>query len=297
MSSDNEESTLPHISPFEAIRRESDEGIEYWSARDLAKILGYNRWENFQNVIQKAEIACANSGHDISDHFRDITKMIRAGKGAKREIDDLELSRYACYLLVQNADPTKEIVALGQTYFAVQTRRQELADELIALPEVQLRLLRRSQMSIYNQQLAEAAQKAGVVQAIDFAIFQDHGYQGLYGGLKAQDIHARKGLKKSHEILDYMGSDELAANIFRASQTKQKLEREQVKGKEKANRTHHEVGKEVRNTIKRLGGTMPEDLPTPKESIQQLQRKEQKRIEQKSQLSLFDESLEPEDIN
>lgn len=288
-SAGSEEGNSTHLSPFEAIRRQTEEGVEYWSARELAKLLGYTQYNKFTNAIKKAEEACQNSGQAIADHFTHVSEMIETGKGAKRKFDTIFLSRYACYLIVQNADPTKPIVALGQAYFAVQTRRQELADELAALPEDQLRLLRRSQMSIYNNQLAEAAQKAGVVQPIDFAIFQDHGYMGLYGGLKAKDIHAHKGLKKSHEILDYMGSDELAANIFRASQTKQKLERDQVKGKEKANRTHHEVGKEVRDTIKRLGGTMPEDLPTPTESIQQLQRKEQKQLEQRAQSSLFDE--------
>ena len=219
--------------------------------------------------------------------------MVDLGSGSQRKIDDIMLTRYACYLIVQNADPSKPIVALGQSYFAVQTRRQELADELAGISEDQLRLLRRPQMTIHNSQLAEAAQNAGVIKSIDFAIFQDHGYMGLYGGLKAKDIHAHKGLKKSQEILDFMGSDELAANIFRASQTKQKLEREQVKGKEKANRVHQEVGKKVRQTIQELGGTLPEDLPTPTESIQQLQRKEQKRLEAASRPSLFDDP-EPE---
>lgn len=267
----SEETNAAHVSPFEAIRREDADGNEYWSARDLAKVLGYVRWDKFKNAIEKAEVACENSGQAVSDHFSHVGKMIDLAKGAKRQVDDVHLSRYACYLIVQNADPSKPIVALGQTYFAVQTRRQELADELAALPEDQLRLLRRSQMTVYNSQLAEAAQNSGVIKPIDFAIFQDHGYIGLYGGLKAQEIHTRKGLKRGQEILDYMGSDELAANIFRASQTKQKLEREQIEGKENANRTHHQVGREVRKTIKRLGGTMPEDLPTPKDSVQQLQ--------------------------
>ena len=290
MDNDDGETRIQHTSPFEAIRKEAEDGEEYWSARDLSKILGYAEWRNFTSAIEKAKEACENSGQAISDHFVEANKLIEAAKGARRKIEDYHLSRYGCYLLIQNADPSKPIVALGQTYFAVQTRRQELADELAALPEDQLRLLRRSQMNIYNTQLAQAANVAGVVEPIDFAIFTDHGYKGLYGGLVAKDIHSRKGLKKSQQILDYMGSDELAANIFRASQTKQKLEREQIQGKEKANQTHFEVGKEVRDTIKRLGGTMPEDLPTPKESIQQLEKKEQKQLQEHSQPSLFEES-------
>jgi DNA-damage-inducible protein D len=289
MGNDDEDSSLPHTSLFEAIREVAEDGSEYWSARDLSKILGYTEWRNFTTAIEKAKEACENSGQGVFDHFVETNKMVKLGSGGQRKIDDYQLSRYACYLLIQNADPAKPIVALGQTYFAIQTRRQELGDELAALPEDQLRLLRRSQMNIYNNQLAQAAQNAGVIEPFDFAIFTDHGYKGLYGGLGAKDIHTRKGLKKSQEILDFMGSDELAANIFRASQTKQKLEREQIKGKEKANQTHYEVGKKVRQTIEELGGTLPEDLPTPTESIQQLQRKEQKLLEERSQPSLFDE--------
>ncbi len=289
MDSNDGDSRVPHTSPFEAIRKVAEDGSEYWSARDLAKILGYTDWRNFTTAIEKAKEACDNSGQDVFDHFVEANKMVKLGSGSQRKIEDYQLSRYGCYLLIQNADPSKPIVALGQTYFAVQTRRQELADELITLPEDQLRLLRRSQMNIYNTQLAQVAHLSGVVEPIDFAIFTDHGYKGLYGGLGAKDIHAHKGLKKNQQILDYMGSDELAANIFRASQTKQKLEREQIKGKENANQTHFEVGKEVRDTIRRLGGTMPEDLPTPKESIQQLEKKEQKQIQQRSQLTLFEE--------
>jgi DNA-damage-inducible protein D len=220
--------------------------------------------------------------------------MIETGKGAKRRFDTVILSRYACYLIVQNSDPSKPIVALGQTYFAVQTRRQELADELAALPEDQKRLILRAEMSVHNRQLAEAAQEAGVVEALDFAIFQDHVYMGLYGGLGAKDIHVRKELRKDQQILDHMGSEELADNIFRAAQTDAKLRRENIQGKEEANLTHHEMGRKVREFIKDVGGTMPEDLPTPEESIQQLQQKEQKRLKQGPQLSMFDEQEEKE---
>src|SRR6266487_6239608 len=241
-------SQISHISPFDGIRHEDERGKEYWSARELGKLLGYGEYRKFKNAIEKAEEACKNSDQAVADHFVHVGGMIEVGKGARRKVQDVHLTRYACYLLVENADPSKPIVALGQAYFAVQTRRQEITDELAALPEDQLRLLRRSQMNIYNSQLAQAAQLAGVVEPIDFAVFTDHGYKGLYGGLGAKDIHARKGLKKNQQILDYMGSDELATNIFRASQTKQKLEREQIKGKENANRTHHEVGRKVRQT-------------------------------------------------
>jgi DNA-damage-inducible protein D len=283
-----------HISPFEAIRCETEDGSTYWSARELAKILGYTEYGKFSNAIKKAEEACKNSGQAVSDHFAHVSDMIGIGKGAKRKVSDVHLSRYACYLLIQNSDSEKPIVALGQTYFAVQTRRQELADELAALPEDQLRLLRRGQMNIYNTQLAESAQQAGVIASRDFAVFQNHGYAGLYGGLKAKDIHTRKGLKKGQDILDYMGSEELADNIFRAAQTDAKLRREHIQGKEAANRTHYEVGQKVRQTIQELGGTMPEDLPTPEKSIQQVQRDEQKRLEQRRQPSLFES---PEDVD
>jgi DNA-damage-inducible protein D len=284
----------PHVSPFETIRKVNENDNEYWSARDLAKILGYTEYGKFKNAIQKAEEACQNSDQAVSDHFAHVSDMIEVGKRARRKVDDVHLSRYACYLLVQNSDPTKPIVALGQTYFAVQTRRQEISDELAALPEDQKRLLRRSQMNIYNRQLAETAQQAGVIEPLDFAVFQDHGYIGLYGGLGAKDIHARKGLKKSQQILDHMGSEELADNIFRAAQTDAKLKREQITGKEEANRTHHEVGQKVRQTIKELGGTMPENLPTPQKSLQQLQREDEKRLQAQLQPGLFDESANQE---
>ena len=266
------------ISPFDAVRHVNDNDNEYWSARDLAKLLGYKNWRNFMKAVDKAKEACEGSGQATSDHFVEVDEMVQIGSGAYRRVEDVRLSRYACYLIVQNADPSKPIVALGQTYFAMQTRRQELQDELSELPESQKRLVYRAQMSVFNTRLAEAAQQAGVIEPFDFAIFQDHGYKGLYDGETAATIAARKGLQPDQHILDYMGSDELIANAFRASQTKQKLERDQVRSKEQANSTHYQVGRKVRQTIEELGGTMPEDLPTPDESIQELERKERKRL-------------------
>lgn len=290
--SDAEHLETPHLSPFESIRRVNEEGNEYWSARDLSKILGYTEFRKFNNAINKAETACENSGQAISDHFAHVSEMVGIGSGAKRKIEDVHLSRYACYLLVQNADPSKEIVAMGQTYFAIQTRRQEQADELAGLTEEQKRLYLRNQLSDHNRQLAETASQAGVIKPSDFAVFQDHGYMGLYGGLRARDIHIKKQLRRNQHILDHMGSEELAANLFRATQTEAKLKREGTKSREAANHTHFQVGRKVRQTIAELGGTMPEQLPTPKESIQQLQQKEQKRLKQGSQFSMFDESAE-----
>ena len=282
---------IPHTSPFDGIRHEDEHGKEFWSARELYKLLGYTTWQKFQNAIEQAKIACGNSGEAISDHFNLKVKMIATGKGAKRETEDYHLSRYACYLIVQNADPNKPIVALGQTYFAYQTRRQEINDELALanLPEDQKRLIFRSLMSTYNIGLAEAAKQAGVIEPQDFAIFQDHGYMGLYDGMRENDIHTRKGLQPEEKILDYMASEELAANMFRATQADAKLRRDKVNTKVQAHATHHTVGQEVREAIKRLGGTMPEDLPTPEKSIQELQREEQQRLKPVQQLSLLDE--------
>ena len=258
---------------FEALKQLSDEGFEYWSARDLAPELEYKDWRNFQKVISKAMQACEASGHDLADHFVEATKMVMLGSGSQRELDDVQLSRYACYLVVQNADPSKPVIAAGQTYFALQTRRQELADNASfqQLKEDQKRLFLRAEMREHNKQLVEAAQQAGVETTLDFAIFQNHGYKGLYGGLDQKGIHQHKGLKKSQKILDYMGSTELAANLFRATQAEEKLRRDNVQDKQQANRTHFEVGRKVRQTISELGGTMPENLPTPEQSIKQLE--------------------------
>lgn len=265
---------------FEDYRHVNEFGRDYWYARDMQRILQYQQWRNFEHVIEKAKRACEGSNNRISDHFADVSKMVELGSGAVREIKDIMLSRYACYLIVQNADPKKEVVALGQTYFAVQTRKQELQEEFDSLDEDQKRLAIRNELKEHNKSLAEAAQHAGVETPLDYAIFQNHGYQGLYGGLGAKQIHQRKGLKKSQQILDHMGSTELAANLFRATQTDEKLRRENIQGKSNANQTHFEVGAKVRQTIKELGGTMPEDLPTPKKSIKQIEKQKQDRIKE-----------------
>ena len=274
----NQLSNTGHSSVFESIKKINEQKMEYWSARELSKIFEYSEYRHFVPVIAKAKDACNNSGHAVSDHFEDILEMVDIGSGAKRNIEDVKLSRYACYLIVQNADPAKEIVALGQTYFAVQTRRQELSDEFGKFEsDEEKRLFLRQQMKEHNRYLASAAKEAGVVRPLDYAIFQDHGYKGLYGGLGKVDIHRRKGLKKGQKILDYMGSTELAANLFRATQTEDKLRRENIKGKDKANQAHFEVGKKVRQTIKELGGTMPESLPSA-ENIKKLASKNRKQI-------------------
>ena len=262
---------------FESIKHINEDGQEYWLARELQHVLEYSQWRNFAEAIERAKLACKNSGFDIEDHFADVSKTIDMPKGAHKDIPDCMLSRYACYLIVMNGDPRKEIIAVGQTYFAVKTRQQELIENYEELTEDQKRLAIRNEMIAHNKSLAEAAQMAGIVDAKDYAIFQNMGYQGLYGGLGAKEIHARKGLKKSQKILDHMGSTELAANLFRATQTDEKIRRENIKGKAKANQTHFEVGAKVRQTIKELGGTMPEDLPTPEKSIKQIEREQEKK--------------------
>ncbi|KWW24861.1 MAG: DNA-damage-inducible protein D [bacterium F082] len=272
------------MSLFESIKHFDENGTEYWTARSLWKILEYTEYRHFLPVIEKAKIACENSGQRIENHFEDILEMVEIGSGAERPVESVKLSRYACYLILQNADPSKTIVAQGQTYFAIQTRiaevqqmkeYQELSDE------EEKRLFLRTELQKHNSQLANAAKDAGVIDSRDYAIFQNYGYQGLYGGMTAKDIHAKKGLKKSQKILDHMGSTELAANLFRATQTEEKLRRENIKGKQKANMTHYEVGAKVRQTIKELGGTMPEDLPTV-ENIKQIEKKKkQKQLKSK----------------
>ena len=261
-----------HHATFESIRQQDSTGNEYWSARKLAKVLEYSEYRHFQPVIERAREACQNSGYAVADHFEDILEMVDIGSGARRELPDVRLSRYACYLIVQNGDPSKPVIANGQTYFAMQTRRQELQDneKFARLSEDEKRLAIRNELAAHNKYLAAAAKDSGVETSLDYAIFQDHGYKGFYGGLGAKYIHARKGLKKSQKILDHMGSTELAANLFRATQAEEKLKRESVRDKQRANQTHYEVGQKVRQTIKDLGGTMPESLPTPEQSVKQV---------------------------
>lgn len=268
---------------FDAIHHFDENGVEYWLARELYPLLGYSRWQRFLPVVTKAKEACVSSNINVEDHFTNMGKMVGLGSGATRELEDIALSRYACYLIVQNGDPTKPVIAAGQTYFAIQTRRQEIEDQeaFVELNDDQKRLLLRREVAEHNKRLVDAAHDAGVIDAMDYAIFQNYGYKGLYGGLGQREIHAKKGLKKSQKILDHMGHEELAANLFRATQTEAKLRREGIQGKSQANQTHFGVGREVRETIKRLSGTMPEDLPTPEKSIKQLEREERKRLEEK----------------
>ena len=263
---------------FESIKHVNEYGNEFWYARELQSILEYTEWRNFQKLIEKAQTACENSDMAVDECFVEVNKTSPMPNGGIKLIDDYILSRYACYLIVMNGDPRKEVIAVGQTYFAVKTRQQELIDHYDELSEDQKRLAIRKEMKAHNKSLAEAAQKAGVIKSYDFAIFQNYGYQGLYGGLGAKEIHARKGLKENEQILDHMGSTELAANLFRATQTDEKLRRENIRGKEKANQTHYEVGRKVRQTIAELGGTMPEDLPTPEKSIKQIESEQKKRL-------------------
>ena len=266
---------------FEDIKQIRADGTEFWSARELAPALEYTKWENFQNVIKRAMIACENSGHSVEDDFPEVRKIVDAGITSK-PVKDYELTRYACYLIVQNGDPRKEVIALGQTYFAIQTYRQEVADHFNELDEDRRRLVVRGDIKQWNQMLAETAHNAGVITNEEFAIFQNAGYMGLYGGLDVDDIHKRKNLEVGQKILDYMGSTELIANLFRISQTEEKLRKDEVDNAKTATSIHYSVGKEVRSAIEKIGGTMPEDLPTPEKSIQEIEREQMARLKAKA---------------
>ena len=262
---------------FEDIKHIDGFGNEYWLARELQNSLDYREWRKFENAINKAKTACENSSIDISYHFVDTDKMINIAKGAKRKVADYKLSRYACYLIAQNGDPRKEVIALAQTYFAIQTRKQELTEkEYSELTEDEKRFYQRNLTKKGNYSLNQAAKNAGVK---NYDKFHNYGYKGLYNGETADDIAKRKKLRYREDILDNMGSEELVANLFRISQTEAKLKKDNISTEGDANKVHYEVGKKVRKAIADIGGTMPEELPTPKKSLKELE-KEKKRQEQ-----------------
>ena len=283
---------------FDDLRHIDENGNEYWLARELQAALQYAKWENFHKVIKTAQIACKISQQSVDDHFPEVRKMVEmptklrknqapdfgfpdVRKTKTKPIIDYKLTRYACYLIVMNGDPRKDVIAWGQTYFAVKTRQQELAELYERLSEDEKRLFIRGDIKQKNMLLAEAAKKAGIITSLEYATFQDAGYRGLYGGMTAQDIAENKGLKNGEEILDFMGSEELAANLFRITQTEAKMRREGTDTPQKANAAHYQVGKAVRETIKGLGGTMPEDLPTPEKSIKELEVETRKQLKSK----------------
>jgi len=274
---------------FENIKQVDSNGIEFWFARDLQEVLNYAKWENFSKVIDRAMLACKNSGIKIVEHFPEVRKTIKMPKTAEKQVTDYKLTRYACYLIVQNGDPRKEIIALGQTYFAIQTRRQELADTFNQLDENNKRLVVRGNIKQWNQLLAEAAHNAGVITDEEFAIFQNAGYMGLYGGLTVADIHTRKELKEKDKILDFMGSTELIANLFRISQTEEKLKIDQASTAAQANNIHYKIAEKIRIAMIDMGTTLPENLPTPEKSIQLIEREEIKKLKDSKARLMLDE--------
>ena len=260
---------------FEDIKHVDDYGNEYWEARELMQALEYKRWDKSCNVLENAKVACEQSKFMIDDHFSQLGKMVNIGSKTSRTILDYKLSRYACYLIVQNANPRKKSVALGQTYFAIQTRKMEITEEEYSeLTEDEKRLYRRKQTKDGNKVLYKIAREKGVK---NFDRFTNAGYKGLYNGETANDIAKRKGLRYREDILDNMSSVELGANIFRITQTEALLEKQESPNEQVATDTHYKVGKAVRETIKQLGGTMPEKLPTPKKSLKELEKEKQRK--------------------
>ena len=261
---------------FESIKHIDENGIEYWYARELQNVLNYKEWRKFENVINKAKEACENSDISIFDHFVDVAKTIKMPKGAEKTIIDYRLTRYACYLIAQNGDSRKKAIALAQTYFAVQTRKQELTrQEYEQLSEDEKRLYTRKNVKDKNKYLFDTAKLAGVK---NYGKFNNYGYRGLYNGETAKDIANRKGISEKEDILDYMSSTELAANLFRITQTDEVLKNKNINNEDDACKTHHNVGQAVRQTIKRIGGTMPEDLPTPSKSAKQIEKEKNKEL-------------------
>jgi DNA-damage-inducible protein D len=265
---------------FDKIKHLDENGAEYWLSRELQEVLQYAQWRRFEDTINRAKISCNISQQDVNYHFAKLGKTIAMPKGAEKIVTDYRLSRYACYLIVMNGDPHKEVIAFGQTYFAVKTRQQELQEIYDLLNEDERRLFLRGDVRQKNKLLANAAKKAGVKTNLEYATFQDYGYKGLYGGETARDIANRKGLESGEEILDHMGSEELAANLFRITQTESKLKRDNIETPTKANITHKSVGQAVRKTIAELGGTMPENLPAPDKSTKILEIEQLKKLKE-----------------
>ena len=264
---------------FEYIKHIDENGIEFWYARELMTILQYANWQNFEKIIEKAKIACKNSSINVLDHFIDVDKMVQIGSGAERKQKDYKLTRYACYLIAQNGDSRKKVIALAQTYFAIQTRKQEISEkEYSSLTEDEKRFYQRDLTRKGNYSLNQTAKKSGVK---NFDKFHNAGYKGLYNGETADDIAKRKGLRYREDILDNMGSTELIANLFRISQTEERLKKDNVNTEKEACDTHNKIGKIVRKAIKEAGGTMPEDLPTPKKSLKQLEKENSKSLRKK----------------
>ena len=264
---------------FEDIKHIDENGVEFWYARELMPILQYSNWQNFEKIIDKAKISCENSGISVFEHFIDVNKLSKRANNAEVEIKDYELTRYACYLIAQNGDSRKKVIALAQTYFAVQTRKQEISEkEYSLLTEDEKRFYQRDLTRKGNYSLNQTAKNAGVK---NFDKFHNAGYKGLYNGETADDIAKRKGLRYREDILDNMGSDELIANLFRISQTEQKLKKDNIQTETEANKTHYNIGKNIREVIAKNGGTMPEELPTPKKSLKQLEKENKKTLKRK----------------
>ncbi|MBR0427092.1 MAG: DNA damage-inducible protein D [Clostridia bacterium] len=272
----NQEMEETYNKRFEEIKHTDENGLEFWYARELMKVLQYSKWENFKKVLKKAMDACENSGISIKDCFPDVRKSIISGKGKEELIEDYKLTRYAAYLIAQNGDSRKKVIALAQTYFAVQTRKQEISEkEYCMLTEDEKRFYQRNLTRKGNYSLNQAAKNAGVK---NFDRFHNAGYKGLYNGETADDIAKRKGLRYRENILDNMGSDELIANLFRISQTEQKLRKDKINSEIEANKTHYTIGKNIREVIAKNGGIMPEDLPTPEKSLKQLEKENKKSL-------------------
>lgn len=261
---------------FDDIKHLDRNGNEYWLARELQFILEYTQWRRFENVIIKAKLACKNSNICVGDHFANVGKMVNIGSNATRETKDYRLSRYACYLITQNSDPRKEVIALAQTYFAIQTRKQELNEKgYCDLTEDEKRFYQRGLTKKGNYSLNQAAKNAGVK---NFDRFHNYGYKGLYNGETANDIAKRKRLRYREDILDNMGSEELSANLFRITQTESKLKRDNISSEKAANQVHYSIGRNIREVIAKNGGVMPEELPTPKKSLKEIEKEELKKI-------------------